>query len=450
MSLDYDRNTCALHGALHLLDAIPSVVPILHANAGCGVSAWNEDPFQTGVIETCGSSRELSSTLLLEKQVVFGGTSRLREQIKNTVKILKGDLYVVLTGCVPEVIGDDVQAMVKEAREQAWPVVGLSTPGFKGNAWSGYAAAAAALIAQWPASLPDPGGAAPDVNLFGLVPGLDPAWEGDLLEWEALLARLGLRANRLVGYGQDAAAWARAGRARLSLVLSPWGLRPAQALAQAHGVPILDAGWSPVGSLDAGSLLDQVGQALGLPAGPIAEARAGLDRELRHYLGKAAPGLLLGHVQQRVAVVGGSAGAVGQARFLAGTLGLRVTDVILTDDPDEAQREALVQAVQALAPQSQVRFLPGQAAIARQLESSGPELILGSALEHPIAQALGAALVERAAPLRERPLVLRTHTGLAGAIALVEDILAALIRQQDHRPWPVLQSQPEPSQEANV
>jgi len=282
------------------------------------------------------------------------------------------------------------------------------------------------------------------------VPGQDPAWEGDLLELEALLARLGLRANRLVGFGQDTAAWSRAGRARRSLVLSPWGLRPAQALAHAHGVPSLAAGWSPVGSLDAGALLNQVGQALALPAGPIAEVRAGLDRELRHYLGRAAPGLLLGHVQQRVAVVGGSAGAVGQARFLAGTLGQRVTDVILTDEPAEEQRGALVQAVQALAPQSQVVFLAGQAAIARQLEQSAPELILGSALESPTARALGAALVERAAPLRERPLVRRAHAGLAGAIALVEDILAVLIRQQDHRPRPVLQPQPEPSQEANV
>jgi len=448
MSLDHDRNTCALHGALHLLDAIPSVVPILHANAGCGVSAWNEDPFQSGVDETCSGSREISSTLLLEKQVVFGGTSRLREQIKNTVKVLNGDLYVVITGCVPEVIGDDVQAMVKEAREQRFPVIGLSTPGFKANAWGGYAATAASLIEQFLAS---PQGAeleVVDVNLFGLVPGQDPAWEGDLIELKRVLATLGLKANRLIGYGQGVDAWSRAAKARLSLVLSPWGLAPAQALRDLHGVPLLDLGWNPVGSLDSGLLLEGVGEALGLDLDRIVQARELLDEELRYYLRKAASGLILGNVQKRVAVVGGSAGAIGQTRFLAGTLGQIVSDVILTDDPPEDRREALRALILAVAPGASVSFHAGQTAIAQQLRASRPELIVGSALESAVAREVGAALVERATPLRSRPLFRRSHGGIAGAIALVEDLLAALIQQQDSRPRPVTQVQPHPAQEA--
>jgi nitrogenase molybdenum-iron protein beta chain len=448
MALDHDRNTCALHGALHLLDAIPAVVPILHANAGCGVSAWNEDPFQSGVDETCSGSRELSSTLVQEKQVVFGGTARLREQIKNTVKVLNGDLYVVVTGCVPEVTGDDVQAMVKEAREQRWPVVGLSTPGFKGHAWSGHATTAAALIQQHLATTQAEDAHPFDVNLFGLVPGQDPAWEGDLLELEGLLALLGLRANRLLGHGQTIENWSRATRARLSLVLSPWGLAPAQALEEFHGVPVLDLGWTPVGSLDAGLLLERLGAALQLEADVVARAREGLDDELRYYLSKAATGLILGHVQTRTAVVGGSAGAVGQARFLAGTLGQILTDVILTDEPAEARRGAMIATIQEVAPGAVVSFHSGQGAIAAQLRLSRPELIVGSALEGPVALELSAALVERAAPLRARPLLRRTHAGIAGAIALVEDLLAALIQQQDSRSNPLLQPQPHPAQEA--
>lgn len=448
MALDHDRNTCALHGALHLLEAIPGVVPILHANAGCGVSAWKEDPFQSGVEETCSSSRELSSTLVQEKQVVFGGTARLREQIKNTVKVLNGDLYVVVTGCVPEVTGDDVQAMVKEAREQRWPVAGLSTPGFKGNAWSGHATTAAALIQQHLA-MTQPEDPQPfDVNLWGLVPGQDPAWEGDLLELEALLARLGLRANRLLGHGQSIEHWSRATHARLSLVLSPWGLEPAQALKALHGVPVLDLGWAPVGSLDAGLLLEHLGAALQLEAGAVAHAREALNEELRYYLNKAATGLILGHVQQRTAIVGGSAGAVGQARFLAGTLGQLLTDVILTDEPAQHRRQALIAAIREVAPGSEVSFHAGQAAIAAQLRLSRPELILGSALEAAVARELGAALVERAAPLRARPLLRRTQAGLAGAIALVEDLLAALIQQQDSRSKTLVQPQSHPAQEA--
>jgi nitrogenase molybdenum-iron protein beta chain len=183
LAQDGDRNGCALHGSVRLLEAIEGVVPILHASPGCGASAGlGTDAAANSCDGPVASVRELSATLLQEKQVVFGGTARLREQIKNTLKVHNGDLYVVVTGCVPEIVGDDTPAMVKEAREQRFPVIGVASPGFKGHAWTGYAQTARALLDQ-ASLLPSSGdGPAPDVNLLGLVPGQDPGWEGDLLE----------------------------------------------------------------------------------------------------------------------------------------------------------------------------------------------------------------------------------------------------------------------------
>src|SRR5512138_334303 len=239
-----DRNGCALHGALALLDAVDGVVPILHASGGCGVAGSVAAAAFAGGEAALQAVEGTSSTALHEKQVVFGGTSRLREQIKNTVKVHAADLYVVASGCVPEVVGDDVPAMVKEAREQRFPVLSLAAPGFKGSAWSGHAHAARTLLEQLPGLLPPTAaGPAPDVNLFGIVPGRDAGWEGDLLELEALLAEVGLRANRLVGWGQGVAAWREAPRARASLVLSPWGAPAAELLAERDGIPVVDLGW---------------------------------------------------------------------------------------------------------------------------------------------------------------------------------------------------------------
>ncbi len=433
MALHEDRNGCALHGALRLLEAVGGVVPILHASAGCAVAARvSGDAFAGGLGQLASSSGETSATVLHEKQVVFGGTSRLREQIKNTLKVLTGDLYVVVTGCVPEVVGDDVPAMVKEATEQRFPVLGIAAPGFKGNGWTGYASTARALLEQLPSILaPEAGGDRPDVNLLGVVPGRDPGWEGDLLAVEGILAELGLRSNRLVGLGQGTAAWRQAPLARVNVVLSPWGLEAARLLADRHGTPVVDLGFLPVGSRDAALLVEKVAEALSLDGRTVDAARARLDSRLRHFLKKAAPSLLLGDVQERIAVVGGTAAAVGQARFLSGTLGQLVEQVIVTDRPPAQRHASIAASIRAIAGGGvDVQFLESRQEIARALAASGPELILGSALEHYAARGLGAALVETAAPVHAVPVLRRSFAGVDGAVTLVEELLGAVRRER--------------------
>jgi nitrogenase molybdenum-iron protein beta chain len=146
---------------------------------------------------------------------------------------------------------------------------------------------------------------------------------------------------------------------------------------------------------------------------------------------------LLDDVQRRVVVVGGSAAAVGQARFLAGTLGLLVEQVVITDLPPEARRAALVAAVnEAAGADAQVSFLSSRHAIDLLLRAAAPELIVGSALEEKAASAVGAAHIEVAAPLRRRPLLGRSHAGVRGAVTLLEELLAEL-RAAAVRPAPL-------------
>jgi nitrogenase molybdenum-iron protein beta chain len=265
------------------------------------------------------------------------------------------------------------------------------------------------------------------VNLLGIVPELDPGWEGDLLEIESLLSELGLSSNRLLGFDQGVAAWQAAAHARLNLVLSPWGVESAAWLEQHHAIPRVDLGWLPVGSLDSARLLQQVGAALDLDAARVAAASQHLDERLRHTLRRASAQGLLDGIQLRAAVVGASAAAVGQARYLAGTLGLLVEHVVLTDLPPEAQRAALVAAVhEVTGSATEVSFLSSRHAIDLLLRAAAPELIVGSALEEGTARALGAVHIEAAAPLRRRPSLARSYAGVRGAVTLLEDLLAAL------------------------
>lgn len=431
--LHQDRNGCALHGAIKTLDAIKGVVPIVHANAGCSLNGRFVDnaPHASvgrhfrGVLET-------SATTLYDKHVVFGGTSRLREQIKNTVKVLNGDLYVVTSACVPEVVGDDVPAMVKEAREQRFPVIGVSTPGFKGNAYVGYDLAVRGVL-EGIAGLFDLSGEAKldRVNLLGIVPEQDASWEGDLLELESVLDAVGLESNRLVGIGQDIKHWKNAGRARLSLVVSPWGLPAAKFLEERFGVPYLHFGWLPVGGRDVGRLLEQVGTTLGLDEEIVENAIRRYERQTRYFLQKAASVWVGEDLQKTVAIVAPSGLAVGLARFLAGTFGQLVSLAVLTDAPGDALRDGLRAALHELSPGTEVVFSADRGDIADQLARVRPELILGSHLERDDANRFGAPLIEIASPIRESLILNRSQVGFSGAIHLVERIAERVLRQAD-------------------
>lgn len=424
-----DRNGCALHGVIKVLDAIKGVVPILHANSGCSLNAhFSANTLNGAVGRHFRGVLETSATNLYDKHVVFGGTSRLREQIKNTVKVLNGDLYVVATGCVPEIVGDDVPAMVKEARDQHFPVIGITSPGFKGNAYNGYSGAVKSLLAGI-ADLFEQNRDVKEnrINLLGLVPEQDPYWEGDLLELENILSEVGLEANRLLGIGQDVKNWKNISRARLNLVLSPWGLEAAQWLQQQYAIPYLYLGWLPVGSRDVNLLLSKLSTELGLDEETVIAAQNRNERRSRYFLQKAASAWLQHDLQKQIGIVANSAYAIGLARFLAGTLGQTLQLVVITDGPDDALRAAQIASIHEVAPGVPVIFSASQEEIAQQITASQIELVLGSHLESAVTHKHEIPLIEVATPVRNSVILYRSYSGIFGALALVESFSQAVI-----------------------
>lgn len=89
------------------------------------------------------------STNAGENEVVFGGENRLRELIKSSLKIMDGDLFVVLTGCIGEIVGDDVGSVVGEFQNKGVPIVYADTGGFKGNNFVGHELVTKAIIDQY-------------------------------------------------------------------------------------------------------------------------------------------------------------------------------------------------------------------------------------------------------------------------------------------------------------
>jgi nitrogenase molybdenum-iron protein beta chain len=420
---------CALHGALQSAAAVPGVVPILHATAGCGIQAWHNGAGAGLAGAAAVGGLAVPATNIFEKQVVFGATARLREQIKNTIKVIDGRLYVVLSSCATEMIGDDVPAMAKEARDQGFAVYEIATAGFRGSAHEGYGLFLKGLLARraWfePVAPRDP----VLVNLLGIVPMQDVFWEGDLAEWSRLLAGIGLRANLVFGPEGGVDSLRDLPRAAISVVMSPWGIEPARMLEQAYGVPWLDVGGLPVGADATGDVLRALATRL---CGEAVRADAFIAAERRredHALVRLAECYFGRGLQREFALVAGSLQIPGLVRFLVGTLGWLPRTIVVADAPPAAARAALKAGLAQVAGEfsPNVLFSEDAAEIAEAVMQQGAEIVLGRAFERNLAARLGVPLVEIAFPVTNRLILDSALSGLHGARTLIEEIARAVL-----------------------
>ncbi|HEY3491216.1 MAG TPA: nitrogenase component 1 [Candidatus Deferrimicrobiaceae bacterium] len=410
------RTGCALHGAIRAARAIPGVVPVVHSTAGC--SAPRE--FGSG----------LPSTGIVEKQVVFGGSSRLREQLKNALKVVSGDLYVVLGGCAPELVGDDIPAMTKEAVEQGYPVICAASAGFRGSAFDGYRLFLKALIEN----LPDAPSGGNDkipglVNLLGIVPGGHATWEGDLAELGRVLERTNLKANPVFGYGGGIDGVRGLARAQRSVVFSPWGLDAARLLEARFGIPWTDAGAIPVGAAETASFLEVLGREAGLGADALEERLSDEARRERHFLDRL-PDTTFGYdFQKDFAIVGPGSQALGVARFLTATLGWLPSLVVATDNPPESARQALDRAVSGILPDfgSKLLFCEDAGEIRDAIVDRDVEFVIGSSLEREAANALNIPLLEWSPPVRDGLILETGFAGFRGGLSLVEALSRVIL-----------------------
>lgn len=430
-SIESPRNNCALLGAIQTVQSIEGVVPILHSTGSCGLQQYLGGSRVSG----CGGSGyagglAIPSTNVTEKQVIFGGASRLREQIKNTVKVVKGDLYVVLSGCATELIGDDIPAMVKEARDQDFPVVYALTPGFRGDIHAGYQTAVKALLQQLLTGQAEPSAKVPGlVNIFGIVPAQDVFWQGHLLELQRILASVGLHANTLFGFGQGVDAWQQIPQAELNLVFSSWGMEIAEYLTEVFDTPYIDFSSLPVGAEDTNSVLRVLAEKSNLDFQKVEEMEKQEERRLAYYLEKMADVYFEAGLQKEFALVGEAAFVLGLARFLIKSFGLIPQTIIVTDNPAEPYRASLHEEISKLTLDfaAGIFFTEDRGQIRDILRKSQPGLILGSSLEKEAALELNVPLLPVSFPITEKVVLSKSYIGYAGAIALLEDLSSQVL-----------------------
>ena len=214
------RYVCAL-GAQATILAIPYAIPIVHAGPGCAgiVSAFTRLGHHG---ESYAGGNQIPSTNTDETDVVFGGEKDLRSEIQGALRVMKGDLFVVISGCTAGIIGDNTVEVAKEFAEEGFPVVGADTPGFKGSAYNGHEIVVKAIIDQFI------GNVKPEVqkglvNVFADVPAQNPFWRGDFQQLKILLEKIGLKVNILFGVSSKGVSeWKDIPNAQFNLLVSPW------------------------------------------------------------------------------------------------------------------------------------------------------------------------------------------------------------------------------------
>jgi nitrogenase molybdenum-iron protein beta chain len=414
--IESPRFSCALGGALSTITAIKDTVPIIHAGPGCGVQVFYGQSFTAGFRGSGWiGGVSVPSTNTYEKEVVFGGESRLKEQIENTIELIDGDRYVVLTGCTSELIGDDVSGILREFEDKS--IIYAETAGFRGSSYIGYEILLDAFIDQIVKEKPKEEKL---VNIFGIIPSQDVFWEGNLAEIERILNLVGLEVNTIFNDKkiEDLSA------AALNIVVSPWaGVKIAQKLKEKFETPYI-INPLPIGVTETNLFLKNVGKALGID---VSEVTAKEEERTYKSIDKVADFIVDFDVQLRFATISDSNYAIALNKFLVNELGWIPSLALISDDVPEDYRDYIRKELnfkKTLSPE--VIFSSDSGKLWDALEKEAPNFIFGSSLDKNLAEKIGAGRLSVSFPITDRIVIDKGYAGYKGAISLIEDTLSEI------------------------
>lgn len=431
--------SCALGGALTTIAGIPRVVPIVHAAGGCAAALSGTYNLAAGYrgVGYCGGTM-IPTSNIAENDVVFGGEPKLIEQIEHTIEIMDADLYIVVSGCQVEIIGDDVVSVAKRYRENN--VIGASTPGFLGNTFKGYDAVLESIITNViePTQKKDK----KTINILGVVPGHDVFYRGNLDEIKRLLEKIGIKANTFFGTGESVEAIRTYGNAALNVVLSQQaGLESAKAFENIHEIPYILAD-APLGPTGTEEFLYKIGKALDIDTDLI---KAVIESEKKIYYSffERIVDIYSDIDFQRYAlVVADSYYAYPLTRFLANDLGWVPHLTSINDIETEDEQEEYLEKFKNITSETKplVVFEHNAGEVLKDIRNSwqknnnqkyydalSPAFVIGSGVERGLAEKIGAGFLSVAFPVSNRVVLNKGYTGFSGGLTLVEDLISSLV-----------------------
>ena len=409
------KGGCVLAGINSVLGAIDRVCPIYHSGPGCCMQTTAADQGQSGHKSSrFVSSVSLPSTNMLEKEVVFGGTEKLRTTVQGAIDIIDADAYFVLTGCTAGIIGDDIVSVTEEFQDKGYSVYPIETPGFVGDSNLGYETVWTTMINQViEEDVPKDDKL---VNIFGIIPYHDPFWSGALEEIDRILSALGLKVNTFFTKHQGIETIRKCSGAALNIIINPWLFKgPAKKMEQKFGIPSIRVPGLFVGATDTTKFVRQVAEAMHLDQEIVDKVIAAEEEYVYDYLAQS-----VGVVSwKRFAVVADANNAVGITRYLANDFSFTPVLVIVSEPLFRQEDKDL-----EYAKPPKVIFASDQYEINQALREEEEEitLLIGSSNEREVALEKDIQFILAAFPMNERLVFNRTYAGYRGSLTFTEDL----------------------------
>lgn len=140
---------CMPLGGVLAFKGIENSMVILHGSQGC--STYIRRHMATHYNEPI----DIASSSLTEDGTVYGGSKNLKSGLRNLIKLYNPSTIGVLTTCLAETIGEDINGIVKEFIEEekefdmaALKIITVPTPGYSGSQAEGYYKALRKIVEQ--------------------------------------------------------------------------------------------------------------------------------------------------------------------------------------------------------------------------------------------------------------------------------------------------------------
>lgn len=426
--LDKQRYKCAL-AAVQSVQAIDRALPILHSGPGCAQK----------LSDTIGSSGYFSPnifpcTSINEKDVVFGGVKKLNSTIENALKVVDADLYVVLTGCIPEIVGDDSGEVVSRFADSDKPVIYAPTAGFKGNNYKGHEQVIDAIVDQYLKKSDKKQKGL--VNIWADVPYQDLFWLGNIRELEKLVSELGLTPNTIFGYKRGIENINKIPEAEFNLLVSPWvGLGSMKKMERKLGIPYLHYNTLPIGATETSKFLREVGKFAGVDEEKV-EAVIKEHEDYYYYLIERYADLFLENrvINKQFTVVADAQYSLGITKFLVNDLGLVPAKQFVVDDTPKNVREQIIAEFKKLnfGIEAEVSFETDGYKIHEEIRNHdyhGYPLVLGGYYEKEVTEELKGNFLNISWPVQDKVVFDSFYVGYAGGIRLIEDIYTVAVQR---------------------
>lgn len=377
---------CALFGAVKALSGIKDAFVLQHSVIGCNYGTLNYRNIHKNY------DVRQASTVVYDNEVIYGGQDLLIKGIKEIdQRFPELPVVFVVSGCVPNMIGDDVEMVLEESGSDK-KLISIKTPGYTGNFDSGVETALLSLFKLVEAY---PKTEVPSINILS-VSADDPYAEQDMQELKRLLG-VKVKINCcLADTSVDDISQMSA--AHLNVVLG-YGKKLAQKLEKNFGTPFIECDY-PYGIQGIMEFLQKIGTALNVDFSLECEA---IFNEGKQLVRKTAA-YLNAFYQQPVALVGDKLHLKGLKAFLEDELGMEAVVCVDVSDGDER-------------------------AVEQQLRASNAALFLGTGLQRELARTLGIPFVGYCYPLQDQLCLTAGHIGVMGTAQLLEELINAVLQQ---------------------